>query len=420
MISYGDHRVRVIIDPIDGSLNAKRGIPSYALSIAVADGETMADVAFGFVHDFGPGEQWWAWRGEGAWLDGERLDPDPGRAPRARRTARGARHRVRRPPLDRSLDRGARRTAPTACALLARSPPRCARWRPPASTAWSPCGARAGSTPPPGSSSFARQAATSASRGAITRWAHRSPPIRPPRSSPPARQTRWPCSRGSRRDRLGHRQADRHVRGRDRRGRAPDRRPGCAGCRGRDPRGRVHGPHARPAAPTARGHQPARNGWPTNLDSMRLLLDPVLKRAGDNLGPLKPVMEIGMGIILSTEVGVVVGYLGQRVLGQYELVLLDEAVEDRPAAPALRTPQPRAGGAGVRGRGGGVHDLGDAARGHPRGPVRRRAVAPPPRGRPRARAAQERRGAPGRTAQAAHPQHRRGQAGARRTCATET
>ena len=30
------------------------------------------------------------------------------------------------------------------------------------------------------------------------------------------------------------------------------------------------------------------------------------------------------------EVGVVVGYLGQRVLGQYELVLLDEAEEDRP------------------------------------------------------------------------------------------
>jgi myo-inositol-1(or 4)-monophosphatase len=75
VIDYGDHDVRVIIDPIDGSLNAKRGIPSYALSIAVADGDTMADVVFGFVHDFGPGEQWWAWRGQGAWLDGEQLDP---------------------------------------------------------------------------------------------------------------------------------------------------------------------------------------------------------------------------------------------------------------------------------------------------------------------------------------------------------
>ena len=34
-IDYGDHGVRVIIDPIDGSLNAKRGISHYALSIAV-------------------------------------------------------------------------------------------------------------------------------------------------------------------------------------------------------------------------------------------------------------------------------------------------------------------------------------------------------------------------------------------------
>jgi coenzyme F420 biosynthesis associated uncharacterized protein len=68
----------------------------------------------------------------------------------------------------------------------------------------------------------------------------------------------------------------------------------------------------------------------TNIASTRLLLDPVLKRASENLGPLKPAVEIGMGIVLSTEVGVVLGYLAQRVLGQYELVLLDEAVEDRP------------------------------------------------------------------------------------------
>jgi myo-inositol-1(or 4)-monophosphatase len=74
-IDYGDSRIRVIIDPIDGSLNAKRGISHYALSIAVADGETMADVEFGYVYDFGPGEEWWARRGEGAWLDGEPLDP---------------------------------------------------------------------------------------------------------------------------------------------------------------------------------------------------------------------------------------------------------------------------------------------------------------------------------------------------------
>ena len=46
-----------MIDPIDGSLNAKRLIPTYALSIAVASGDTMEDVEFGYVHDFGTGEE---------------------------------------------------------------------------------------------------------------------------------------------------------------------------------------------------------------------------------------------------------------------------------------------------------------------------------------------------------------------------
>jgi myo-inositol-1(or 4)-monophosphatase len=75
-LDYGDRQVRVIIDPIDGSLNAKRGIPHHALSIAVAGGDTMADVEFGFVYDFGPGEEWWARRGGGAWLNDRRIDPE--------------------------------------------------------------------------------------------------------------------------------------------------------------------------------------------------------------------------------------------------------------------------------------------------------------------------------------------------------
>jgi myo-inositol-1(or 4)-monophosphatase len=69
----GDALPLLVIDPIDGSLNAKRGIPFFALSIAVAEGETMDDVVFGFVHDFGSREEWTARRGEGAWLNGEPL-----------------------------------------------------------------------------------------------------------------------------------------------------------------------------------------------------------------------------------------------------------------------------------------------------------------------------------------------------------
>jgi myo-inositol-1(or 4)-monophosphatase len=65
--------VRVVVDPIDGSLNAKRGIPFFSLSLAVADGPEMHDVVFGYVYDFGTGEEWMAERGAGARLDGEPL-----------------------------------------------------------------------------------------------------------------------------------------------------------------------------------------------------------------------------------------------------------------------------------------------------------------------------------------------------------
>ncbi len=59
----------VIVDPIDGSVNAKRGIPFFSLSVAVANGPRMADVVFGYIHDFGSGEEWTAERGSGARLD---------------------------------------------------------------------------------------------------------------------------------------------------------------------------------------------------------------------------------------------------------------------------------------------------------------------------------------------------------------
>ena len=90
--------LRVVVDPIDGSVNAKRGIPFFSLSLAVANGPTMDDVTFGFVYDFGAREEWVA-------EQRRRRAPRRRAARRARRRrtrSRSSRSRRRRPPPSRS------------------------------------------------------------------------------------------------------------------------------------------------------------------------------------------------------------------------------------------------------------------------------------------------------------------------------
>ena len=69
----GGGPARVVIDPIDGSLNARRTLPSHSLSIAVSSAASMGDVEFGYVYDFGAGEEFAARRGQGASLNGTRI-----------------------------------------------------------------------------------------------------------------------------------------------------------------------------------------------------------------------------------------------------------------------------------------------------------------------------------------------------------
>ena len=66
--------VSAIVDPLDGSLNARRMLPSHSLSIAIASGPTMADVELGYVYDFGAAEEYFAVRGKGATLGGSHAD----------------------------------------------------------------------------------------------------------------------------------------------------------------------------------------------------------------------------------------------------------------------------------------------------------------------------------------------------------
>jgi myo-inositol-1(or 4)-monophosphatase len=76
----GGGPVRVVVDPIDGSLNAKRGLPSACVSIAVASGSALRDVETAYVVELDRPREWWAERGGGAWCDGRRLsrlEPGP-------------------------------------------------------------------------------------------------------------------------------------------------------------------------------------------------------------------------------------------------------------------------------------------------------------------------------------------------------
>ncbi len=71
----GGGAVHVVIDPIDGSLNAKRALPMYSLSIAVSSGPTMADVEVAYVVNLADGEEWTCRRGEGVFIGGEPVAP---------------------------------------------------------------------------------------------------------------------------------------------------------------------------------------------------------------------------------------------------------------------------------------------------------------------------------------------------------
>jgi myo-inositol-1(or 4)-monophosphatase len=73
-VSFGASSPIVAVDPVDGSLNARRGGSHFAFSLAVADGPRTSDVRFGYVYDFGSGREWSAQRGRGAYAGTVRLD----------------------------------------------------------------------------------------------------------------------------------------------------------------------------------------------------------------------------------------------------------------------------------------------------------------------------------------------------------
>ncbi|MBM3664685.1 MAG: hypothetical protein FJW92_02680 [Actinobacteria bacterium] len=68
--SCGGDGALVIVDPIDGSRNARRGLPEFAVSLAVTDGPRLSDARVGLLRHLGTGETVVAVRGEGVMVDG--------------------------------------------------------------------------------------------------------------------------------------------------------------------------------------------------------------------------------------------------------------------------------------------------------------------------------------------------------------
>jgi myo-inositol-1(or 4)-monophosphatase len=64
---------KVLIDPVDGSRNAVSGIPFYCTSLAVADGSTVGNIELAYVLNLINGDEFWAEKGTGAFLKGERI-----------------------------------------------------------------------------------------------------------------------------------------------------------------------------------------------------------------------------------------------------------------------------------------------------------------------------------------------------------
>jgi coenzyme F420 biosynthesis associated uncharacterized protein len=60
-----------------------------------------------------------------------------------------------------------------------------------------------------------------------------------------------------------------------------------------------------------------------NIATMQPLLDPMTKRLGNGSGPLGPALRSTTQLLLGAQVGALTGVLSQRVLGQYDISLLD-------------------------------------------------------------------------------------------------
>ena len=74
---FGEGKKIVLVDPIDGSNNAKSGIPFFSTSLALLDGDTLSTLAVGYVINLAMGDEFWAVRAQGAYKNGKQIRTSP-------------------------------------------------------------------------------------------------------------------------------------------------------------------------------------------------------------------------------------------------------------------------------------------------------------------------------------------------------
>jgi coenzyme F420 biosynthesis associated uncharacterized protein len=66
-----------------------------------------------------------------------------------------------------------------------------------------------------------------------------------------------------------------------------------------------------------------------NLSSMRPMMAPLTERLGETSGVFAGPLRSAAGMLMGAQIGALTGALSQRVLGQYDLALLDRSVQPR-------------------------------------------------------------------------------------------
>ena len=74
---FGDRSALVLVDPLDGSFNAKMGLPYYAVVLAATQGDRLGDVRIGYVQNLVTRDEFHAVAGGGSYRNGTPLRPVP-------------------------------------------------------------------------------------------------------------------------------------------------------------------------------------------------------------------------------------------------------------------------------------------------------------------------------------------------------